>query len=106
MKWFKRWFRKKCQEAWEDAQNERKLAVEAQVPMPIAKSPSTRLGGKHNSLNGMTFTIYPANGGHVMEYNEWDPITDRNTQRLYIISSAQELGEGIAQVIMMEHLKK
>lgn len=105
MKWFKRWFQKMCAEAWQDAQNERKMAVEAQVPMPISKSPhSGRLGGR--GMNGMTFTIYPANGGHVLEYNEWDPITDRNTQRLYIISSSQELGEGIAQVITMEHLKQ
>ena len=79
---------------------------------PIAES--TRSGRKHNLISrgselnsrGMSFTIHMANGGYVLEYTSYDEKTDRNSHNLHIISSDQDLGQGIAHVITLEMLRK
>ena len=53
----------------------------------------------------MSFTIYNANGGYVMEYSKYDERTDRHNQTLHIIPSEQDLGQGIAHIITYEMLK-
>ena len=56
--------------------------------------------------NGMNFTIHSANGGYVMEYNKYDPRTDERNSALHIITSDQDLGQGIAHIITLEMLRK
>lgn len=58
------------------------------------------------SVHGMNFTIYPANGGYVLEYNVYDPKKDENEYTLHIIDSNTDLGEGISHVITYEMLRK
>ena len=56
--------------------------------------------------NGMNFTVYHANGGYVMEYSMYDRKTDRRDTALHIITSDQDLGQGIAHIITLEMLRK
>jgi hypothetical protein len=63
-------------------------------------------GSDLNSRNGMSFTIHQANGGHILEYSSYDEKTDRNSHNLHIITSDQDLGQGIAHVITLEMLRK
>jgi hypothetical protein len=63
-------------------------------------------GSQLDSRNGMSFTIHQANGGYVMEYSSYDEKTDRNSHNLHIITSEQDLGQGIAHVITLELLRK
>jgi hypothetical protein len=63
-------------------------------------------GSSIDSRNGMSFTIHQANGGYVMEYSSYDEKTDRNSHNLHIITSDQDLGQGIAHVITLEMLRK
>ena len=56
--------------------------------------------------NGMNFTVYHANGGYVMEYSMYDNKTDRRNTALHIITSDQDLGQGIAHIITLEMLRK
>ena len=56
--------------------------------------------------NGMNFTIYQANGGHVMEYSSYNRKNDTRDTALHIISSDQDLGQGIAHIITFEMLRK
>ena len=55
---------------------------------------------------GMSFTIHMASGGYVLEYSSYDEKTDRNNHNLHIITSDQDLGQGIAHVITLEMLRK
>ena len=63
-------------------------------------------GSELNSRNGMSFTIHQANGGYILEYSSYDEKTDRNSHNLHIITSDQDLGQGIAHVITLEMLRK
>lgn len=111
-KMFQRWFDKQVEGAWYRAQNARKEEKEMSSGSTnaVMKAQGPRLGsigGPVSSLgHGMNFTIYHANGGHVLEYNEYDPINDRRTQKLYIISSDKDLGQGLAEIITLEHLRR
>jgi len=63
-------------------------------------------GSQLDSRNGMSFTIHQANGGYIMEYSSYDEKTDRNSHNLHIITSDQDLGQGIAHIITLEMLRK
>jgi hypothetical protein len=54
----------------------------------------------------MGFTIYQAVGGNIMEYSSYDEKNDRHEHRLHIITSDQDLGQGIAHIITYEMLRK
>lgn len=96
------WFKKKViewvREDWNNARNENILAQE-----PIA---TVSRGRRVDQPNGMNFTIHSANGGYVMEYNKYDHRTDERSTALHIITSDQDLGQGIAHVITFEMLRK
>ena len=72
-----------------------------------SKSINTITSGRRmDQSNGMNFTIYSANGGYVMEYSMYDPRTDERNTALHIITSDQDLGQGIAHIITLEMLRK
>lgn len=74
----------------------------------------TRPSGKINAISrgrtldsrGMSFTIYNASGGHILEYSSYDEKSDKHSQALHIITSDQDLGQGIAHIITLEMLRK
>jgi hypothetical protein len=98
--WFNKWFANKCRQAWEDSRN-----IEAEHGISTKTASVGLSRGRILDQRGMNFTIYPANGGYVMEYSKYDERTDRHNQTLHIIPSEQELGQGIAHVITYEMLK-
>jgi hypothetical protein len=108
-KTIQRWFDRQIEAAWNRARKEGAEVKEMSAGQMNAVSKSARLGpvGSPGGLgHGMNFTIYQANGGHVLEFNEYDQFNDRRTQRLYIISSDRDLGQGLAEIITLELLKK
>jgi len=72
---------------------------------PSAKNSLVSRGRTLDS-RGMSFTIHQANGGYVLEYTMYDEKSDRHNTALHIISSDQDLGQGIAYVITLEMLRK
>ena len=101
---FNKWFANKCRQAWEDSQKQ----PEVEAVNHAINSKTVGIGisrGRILDHRGMSFTIYNANGGYVMEYSKYDERTDRHNQTLHIIPSEQDLGQGIAHVITYEMLK-
>jgi len=92
MKWFYNWLGKKCQKAIEENQKEVVLA-----------SDSTR--GIDIRSRGMNFTVYRANGGHVIETKKYDRKCDHIDHALHIITDDKDLGEEIGRIITFEHLR-
>ena len=96
------WFKKKViswvREDWNKARIENGL-VPAETIATVSK-------GRRLDQHGMNFTIYSANGGYVMEYTSYDPRTDERNNALHIITSDQDLGQGIAHIITFEMLRK
>ena len=99
------WFKQKViswvREDWN------KVRSDGDVIAVIATSKTTLSSGRRmDQPNGMNFTIHSANGGYVMEYNKYDPRTDERNSALHIITSDQDLGQGIAHIITLEMLRK
>ena len=96
------WFKKKViqwvREDWNKARPEQDVLV--------SNSIGTVSKGRRLDQHGMNFTIYSANGGYVMEYTSYDPRTDERNNALHIITSDQDLGQGIAHIITLEMLRK
>lgn len=96
MKWFDRWFTKKCKQAWSSNFD----------------FGSEKQGFKHNSnatsLNnsGLAMTIYAANGGIVIEFRNYDKLRDSYDYVLHIIAQDANFDEQLGQIISYEMLKQ
>jgi len=59
-----------------------------------------------DSDKGITFSVYKANGGMVIETRFYDDVKDRNRRGLYIINDEQDIGHELAKIITIESLKQ
>lgn len=57
------------------------------------------------SSDGMKFQLYRASGGYVVETRYYDRKTDRNENKMYIITDDQDVGHAIGKIITMESLR-
>ena len=96
--WFKQKVIQWVREDWNKARPEQDVLVSNTI--------GTISKGRRLDQHGMNFTIYSANGGYVMEYSMYDPRTDERNNALHIITSDQDLGQGIAHIITLEMLRK
>ena len=96
------WFKQKViswvREDWQKVRSEPDVVVSNTIGT-ISKS-------RRLEQHGMNFTIYSANGGYVMEYSMYDNRKDERNTALHIITSDQDLGQGIAHIITLEMLRK
>jgi hypothetical protein len=94
MKWFNKWFAKKCRQVWEDANQ-----LEKDVPQLATVT------ARSIDSHGMNFTVYRANGGHIIETRKYDRKRDSNDTSLHIITDDKDLGEEIGKIITFENLR-
>jgi len=95
MNFFRKWFAKQCKRAWDDSSN----LIEADVPQKLSTV------SRSIDSNGMNFTVYRANGGHIVETRQYDRKRDSNDHSLHIITDDKDLGEEIGKIITFERLK-
>lgn len=93
MKWVNKWLYKKLKKAWSEEQD---------VPQPATLS--VERSSKIDS-NGMNFTVYRANGGHIIEYRQYDRHKDRSDIKLHIITDDKDIGEELGKIITFESLR-
>lgn len=96
MKWFDRWFAKKCKQAWENRED---------APETLTSSRPIAVREDSINSNGMNFTVYRASGGHVIENRVYDRKTDRHNNSLHIITDDKDLGEELGKIITFESLR-
>lgn len=92
MRWFDNWIRQKYNQQIQEAKQD-------MSPINAIGRPS-RIDG-----NGMTFTVYRANGGHVIETRTYNRKTDITDHTLHIITDDKDLGEEIGKIITYESLR-
>jgi hypothetical protein len=92
MKWFDKWFAKKCRQAWNEDQP---------CPSPI----SINEINNGPSCDGMNIRVWGATGGHIVEFRKYDIQKDRNDNRMYIISTDKDFSESLTKIISMEMLR-
>jgi hypothetical protein len=98
MKFFKKWFQKMSREAWENAR-------EDTVGKPSLVNSLSPKSVDSIDSNGTRFTVYKADGGHVVETRSYDKNHDSQTS-LYIVTSDQDLGERLAHIVTYEAIKR
>jgi hypothetical protein len=58
------------------------------------------------SREGLSFTLYPAVGGHVLETRCYDQKTDRHIGTLYMIDGEGDFADQVAKSITLEMMKQ
>jgi len=53
----------------------------------------------------LSFRIYGATGGYVMDFRRYDKRTDRYDSQLYIVPKEEDIGERVARIVNLEMLK-
>jgi len=110
MKWFDKWFLKKVRWAWsipqEKEQDEGPNLV--MTPNRTAKAQRGLISKSDSELEsrGVTFNLYSANGGHVVELRNYDEKSDRIKNSLHIVPHDKDLGESLNHIITYEALKR
>ena len=121
MKWFFKWLRNGINNVDKDSREEEvdrytsmsDRAIKVGLAMPKVKRGAI-VGGSHVDSEGvvhinqqpMHFKIYPATGGHIVEYTYYDEKRDQNNQALHLIPSELDLGPELAKIMTLEALKR
>ena len=97
IKWFKKKFKQWSIEAWNSAQ-EKEVVVSSGIGLVE--------GNSIRSEPVLTFTIYNAIGGKLVEFRYHDRKNDRVSTQMYIIGKDEDFGEKIAKIATLETLKQ
>lgn len=97
MKWFDRWFARKCEWAW----NERRNNSEC-IPVPSGAITADN----HGLRDGTNIYLKRVIGGFIVTFNSYDRKQDHSEQRTYIITDEQEFQSELVKCITMECLRR
>ena len=89
-----------CQESQEGARPRKEKDSISSIL--IGASTAERSMSSEADLN---FRMFKAENGHVMEVRQYDRRTDRNSNKLYLITDDQDLGAEISKIITLESLR-
>jgi hypothetical protein len=62
-------------------------------------------GSSRNFDGGLNFSIFRADGGHVVEVRQYDRKTDRNNNSLHVITDDKDLGEELGKIVVFQNLR-
>jgi hypothetical protein len=99
MKWFDRWFKKKCIAAW----NSRDDADE-HVPNLVG----SKIVGRDDEEpwgDGLRINVKRIQGGTVVTFYRYDNRTDRSDNRHYIIHEDADFNAELGKLITMESMR-
>lgn len=116
MKWFFRWLHNGISEIEAQAREEREQDIYSTQsnmhrPRATAMKMSQIKGSKDDgyvNLNqsALSFRLYPATGGHIVEYSYYNEKTDMNQQALHLIPSDADLGDSLSKIMTLEALRR
>ena len=94
MKWLKNKVIKWVREDWEKARSDNSVGL-------VARSDDN----KPDEEPILTFRIYSAVNGQILEFRRWDRKNDRNNNSTYLIPKDEDIGEYVNKCLSMEMLK-
>lgn len=92
MKWFDRWFARKCQYVW-DRQND---VVES---VAVSEDP-------HDLNDGLRIDLKRVIGGSIVTFRHYDRKRDEGYQKTYIITDEQEFEKELGKIITLESMRQ
>ena len=100
MRWFDRWFARKCKWAWEN-----KSIIERDVEVPLTlQSQAIEEGPSWG--DGLRINVRKVIGGFVVSFRTYDRIKDRSDDRHYIITDEQDFNVELGKMITMESMRQ
>ena len=72
------------------------------MPYPSDRPVAIREIETGPSTDGMNIKVWPATGGHIIEFRRYDHKTDRNDNKMYIIGAEQNFSESLTKIITLE----
>jgi hypothetical protein len=91
MKWLKRMVVSWVRDDWYDSQ-------------PV-QSPDIIVGSRSIDVEGLSFSVMPAQGGTVVQIRNYDRKTDRNNTITHVIPEGEDIAERLGQIVSMELLR-
>ena len=101
MKWFDNFIRR----AYMRAREREELLPVASSSRGNKLSSKTRVASNFDDTNVYNFTIYGANGGHIVEVMRYDEKNDNERANRYIIADNESLTDSIGRIVTMEFLR-
>jgi len=116
MNWFFKWLYNGLKSIEQEEHNTQKVAEGPRVGLAM-NIPRVRAGSRQGikvaddgqvnlSQSPLVFRIYPATGGHIVEYSYYNEKKDTNDQALHLIPSDLDLGTELAKIMTLEALKR
>lgn len=96
-----KWLKRKVYRWLQDARDEEVYGQPA-IPMNTLSSKKASIG--HN--NKLHFSVYKAQGGHVIEFNHYDSVKDRHFETLHIITDQEDFAKELGNIVFMECLQR
>lgn len=72
---------------------------------PVRAMKETVVASRDINQQGMSFSLYQAVGGHILESRTYNHKTDRHEGTLYMIHEDDDFAKQVAQAIMLEQMK-
>jgi hypothetical protein len=103
MKWFDRWFRKKCIEAWE----RRDEPEEVLSGNKVTRAGLSLVCGSEEEPwgDGLRINVKRIHGGTVVTFYRYDNHKDRSDNRHYIIHEDSDFNTELGKLITMESMR-
>jgi hypothetical protein len=74
-------------------------------PMPSNGLGSGRMSGHVQSESGLNCRLFKASGGYIVEFNNYNPMTDRNNNSLHVISNDDDFGNSFSKIVTVELMR-
>ena len=98
MKWFDKWFLKKCKQAWENSRSEPEELATMKVGRTISAADV-------ESDEGLNITVRAAIGGRIVSFRHYDRQKDRNYWKTYIIPEELDFERELGKMITLESMR-
>ena len=101
MKWLDNWILRRAKRIRH--RNETMVEIDrAERGIGLGLKDSASIGSNRHR---MSFTVYRANGGMMVEYNRYDDRKDQHYCELHIIHPDENLGDALSKIVTFESLK-
>ena len=111
MKWFDKWFVKKCKQAWENKdqyEEDNYIKMEKRsmgTSAFIGQAPMVERGRAEGERR-ISFELSTAVGGKILNVRQYDDRKDQHNQQTYVIPNGEDIGERVAKIINLELFKQ
>lgn len=102
MNWFKKIIIKWVREDWDNSQYTNEAVPSPRLQRGLAIKDNTQ---RLDSDATLTFTVYNAIGGKVVEFRRYDRKTDRSEHSVYVIGKDEDFGAKISKISTLECMK-